>query len=84
MKKGNAKHYQLKSATNPDGITTPAGYDAAKLKKKGIVSPKGELFPVGPRTSILIEVPEGLTGDARLKFIKNKIEIVRLSMRKVV
>jgi len=84
MKKGNSKHYQLKGATNPDGITTPAGYDAAKLKKKGVVSPQGEIFQVGPRTSVMIQVPEGLTGAARLKFIKNKIEVVRLSMRKVV
>lgn len=74
-----------KRSTKQNGeIVTPAGFDKAKLKKKCVSSPTGELFKVGERTSIMIVVPENLTGHARTEYIENKISKFAAKMRKVI
>lgn len=74
-----------KRSTKQNGeITTPAGFDKAKLKKNGVASPTGETFKIGERTSIMINVPENLTGQERTDYIESKIQKIASKMRKVI
>ena len=55
-------------------ISIPLGHDKKKLENQKIKSPVGTSVKVDGRTSIMINIPEELTGKERQDFIELKIE----------
>lgn len=69
------KPFNLRKTASVVGVDlTPTGYDGRKLKNKGVVSPTGVSVKVDNRTTILVNVPEGLSEEERAEFIAMRVQ----------